>query len=245
MKGLLSIYKKELESYFYSATAYIFLALFIFLQNFLFFFWFGGIFEEGMATMRMYFTVLPFIFAFFIPGLTMGTWAKEKSSGTIELIFTFPINQTAVLTGKFLASLTLVAVGLIFSLFIPISTHFLLGEFDMGQLLAQYIGTLLMAICCISISFFISSLTRELVNSFLISAVIILLLMLVGYLSLKVTFPKELGWIKIVFKEISLYSRMSNFSKGVIDFRDVFYYLGFAAIFFYFNKHSLETSKWS
>ena len=245
MKGILAVYKRELKSYFYSSIAYVFLILFILIPNILFFYFMGGIFKEGIATMRNYFTLLPYIFIIFIPGLTMGSWAKEKSSGTIELLFTLPVNQFEVLFGKFLSALTLVLIALFASLIIPLLTHFLLGSFDWGQTITQYFGAILLACCYIAITFFLSSLTMELINSFLLSATILLILTVIGFLSVSVNFIEQLSWLKIIFKEISLSTHFINFSKGVIDSRDLFYYIGITVIFFYFNLHSLQTRKWS
>lgn len=244
-KGFKAIYKKELSDYFYSSIAYIFLIVFILIPNILFFYFFGGIFKEDNATMRRFFTLLPYVFIIFIPGLTMGSWAKEKSSGTIELLFTLPVSQMEILLGKFFAALTLVGIALISTLPIPILTHFLLGNFDWGQVTTQYIGSFLMAGCYIAITFFLSSLSKELINSFLLSATALLTLTIIGYLSLTVTFYPWLDWLKEVFNKISLSTHFINFSKGVIDSRDVLYYLGLTAMFFYLNIRSLEARKWS
>ena len=83
-KGIIAIYKKEIKAYFYSSIAYVFLILFILISNIIFFYFFGGIFKENSATMRRFFSILPYIFIIFIPGLTMGSWEKEKNAGTIE-----------------------------------------------------------------------------------------------------------------------------------------------------------------
>jgi len=245
LNGFWAIYKKEIKGYFYSSIAYVFLILFILVPNILFFFLFGGIFKENNASMRLYFTMLPYVFIVFIPGLTMGAWAKEKNSGTIELLFTLPLNQISVLLGKFLAALTLVVTALASTLFIPILTSILLGNFDWGQIVTQYVGAIFMAGSCIAITFFFSSLTMELINSFLLSSVILLGLTIIGYLSQSMKFYAWLEWMKILFNKVSLSSHFLNFSKGVIDSRDIFYYLGVMAIFFYLNLRALENRKWS
>ena len=113
-KGIIAIYKKEIKAYFYSSIAYVFLILFILISNIIFFYFFGGIFKENSATMRRFFSILPYIFIIFIPGLTMGSWAKEKNAGTIELLFTFPITQMEILLGKFFATLSLVITALVY-----------------------------------------------------------------------------------------------------------------------------------
>jgi len=245
IKSIFYIYKRETASYFYSSIAYVFLALFIGLGNLLFFFYTKGLFGENIATMRRYFELLPYIFVIFIPGLTMGAWAREKNSGTIELLFTLPVKQSEVLLGKFFSALSLIIIGLFSTLIIPVLVYFWFGDFDIGQLFTQYFGAVLMASCYISITFFFSSLTKELINSFLLSSTFLLILTVIGYLSINLTFTDEFKWIKIIFNELSLSSHFLNFSKGVINTRDFFYYIALTVMFFYFNLHSLDSRKWN
>ena len=243
--GVRAIFKKEVSSYFNSSIAYVFLALFIIVPNIMFFYFFGGIFKEDLASMRRFFSMLPYVFIIFIPGLTMGSWAKEKNAGTIELLFTFPVNEWQVLVGKFLASLLLVLIALYSTLFIPFLTQIFLGNFDWGQIVTQYIGVIFLSSCYIAITFFLSSLTMELIDSFLLSAAILLVLTIIGYLPSLVSFPGWLEWLRKVFVWTSLSTHFSNFSKGVIDSRDILYYTGITVLFSYLNLRSLESRKWS
>jgi ABC-2 type transport system permease protein len=245
VKGLSAIYRKELGSFFNSSIAYVFLILFVLVPNLMFFFFFGGIFKEGTATMRSFFMILPFVFIVFIPGLTMGSWAREKEDGTIELLFTFPVSESQVLFGKFLASLTLVIIALAATFFIPLLTQLYLGNFDWGQIFAQYFGSILLAGCYIAITFFLSSLTMELIDSFLLSAALLLIFTLSGFFPQALQFPDWLAWLKEFFIWTSLSTHFANFSKGVIDSRDILFYLGVIVIFFYLNLRSLESRKWS
>ncbi|MBN2547416.1 MAG: ABC transporter permease subunit [Spirochaetes bacterium] len=242
--GIWSIFKKEVKSYFNSSIAYIFLILFLLIPNILFFYILGGIFKENSATMRTFFSMLPYVFIIFIPGLTMGAWAKEKNTGTIELLFTLPVSQMEVLLGKFIAALTLVIIALASTLAIPALTDIFLGSFDWGQIRTQYFGAVLMAGSYIAITFFLSSLTMELINSFLLSSSLLVILTIIGYLSQAIKFPAFLDWLKVLFAQISLSTHFTNFSKGVIDSRDVFYYIGIIVIFFYMNLQTLENKKW-
>lgn len=241
------IFKKEFSSYFNSSIAYVFIVLFIFLPNILFFYFFGGIFKEEMATMRRFFQMMPYVFIIFIPGLTMGSWAKEKNDGTIEMLFTFPISQWKVIAGKFLAAWALVGIAVGSTLFIPLLTQIFVGDFDWGQIFTQYFGVMLMAATYIAITFFMSSLTMELIDSFLLSSAVLLLLTLAGYItsSYVMNWPAWLGWLKLILNELSLATHFQNFSKGVIHTKDVVYYLGLALFFFYLNMKSLESRKWS
>ncbi|MBP7552381.1 MAG: ABC transporter permease subunit [Spirochaetes bacterium] len=243
--GVKAIYKKEIGGYFNSSIAYVFLALFIIIPNVMFFHFFGGIFKEDLASMRRFFSMLPYVFIIFIPGLTMGSWAKEKNSGTIELLFTFPVSEWQILIGKFLAALTLVLIALFSTLFIPLLTQIFLGDFDWGQIVTQYIGVIFLSGCYIAITFFLSSLTMELIDSFLLSAALLLILTIIAYLPSVVSFPGWLEWLRKIFVWTSLSTHFSNFSKGVIDTRDILYYVGVTGIFSYLNLRSLESRKWS
>lgn len=245
LKKIFSVYKKEIGSFFNSSIAYVFLILFITVPFFVFFTFFGGVFEENVASMRRYFEMIPFVFIIFIPGLTMGSWAKENNEGTLELLFTLPVSEGQVLVGKFLSAVSLVAIALSATLIVPIMTHITLGEFDWGQVFTQYMGALLLACTYIAISFFFSSLTMELINAFLISAVVLFLLAVVGFLPGIVQFPEWLGWLKSFFIWICTKTHFDNFSKGVIDSKDIIYYLSLTVIFFYLNLRSLESRKWS
>ncbi|MCG8572665.1 MAG: ABC transporter permease [Spirochaetes bacterium] len=244
-----AIYKKEMGINFKSPIAYVFIILFIIFPAFSFFFLIGGIFEENLASMRSYFRYLPIAYLFFIPGLSMGAWAKERNDETLELLFTFPISEWEVLIGKFLSALSLVAIALATTIIIPLMTHISLGAFDIGQLFAQYFGALLMACTYIAITFYFSSLTKELIISFLLSAFFLFVFIIIGYFPVIVQsseiFTTYFSWLKPFFVWISLSTHFANFSKGVIDSKDVIYYIGVSVIFFYLTLRTLESRKWS
>jgi ABC-2 type transport system permease protein len=212
------------------------------IPNIIVFYFLGGIFGEKAATLRTYFMILPYVFIIFIPGLTMGAWSKEKNTGTIELLFTLPVGEFNVLLGKFFAALSLISIALLSTLSTPILTSFLLGNFDWGQILTQYIGAILLAGCGISVTFFLSSLTKELIDSFLLGSSLLFILTITGFISRKM---ESFYGIKIFLNNISFWSHFLNFGKGVIDSRDVFFYLGIIIICFYLNLRALESKRWS
>ena len=244
LTGVKTLFKKEIRDFFNSPIAYVFIIIFLAVPNIFMFFFFGGIFKENMASMRVYFSMLPFIYVIFIPGLAMGTWTKESNAGTMELLLTYPVSDISVLLGKFFSSLFVVIIALLSTIFIPLLTNLMLGDFDWGQIFSQYLGAIFLSCACLSITFFISSLTKELIISFLISCAALLILVVISLMPSISVFPDWLIWLKPVFIWVSLSTHFENFSKGVIDTRDIIYYAGVTGIFFYLNLRSLDSRKW-
>lgn len=176
MNNILTIFRKELRSYFSSPVAYIVLAVFLIITG-----WFftSNLFLGGVVTMRNVFDIIPFIFLFFIPAITMRSFAEEKKTGTIELLLTKPITDLDIVIGKFLAALALTAVALLFTWIYVISLSFI-GKLDFGAVTGAYIGLLLMAGVYISIGIFASSLTHNQVVAFIISFLIVFALFMLN-----------------------------------------------------------------
>ena len=168
LKTIWALFKKELMSYFNSPIAYIFIAVFLVVGNWLFFYSF---FVSQQASMRNYFNLLPWIFLFLSPALTMRLWSEEKRSGTIEFLLTLPITDWQAVLGKFLGSLAFLTISLLFTLTIPI-TIMSLGNVDLGPIIGGYLGSILMGAVYLSLGGFISSLTKNQIIAF-IGAVVI------------------------------------------------------------------------
>src|ERR1051326_1069652 len=135
-----AIFKKELRSYFASPVGYVFIIFYLLVSNG-FFFFIANFFRQGQASMRGYFDLLPWIFLFFVPAITMRLWAEERKVGTLEILLTMPLRESEVVLGKFLASLTFLAIALVFTLTVPISIRFL-GRPDIGVIVGSYFGAL-------------------------------------------------------------------------------------------------------
>lgn len=236
MKNILTIYKKELRSYFNSPIAYIVIGVFLVITG-----WFftSSLFLAGVVTMRNVFDIIPFIFLFFIPAISMRSFSEEKKSGTIELLLTKPITDMDIVLGKFLAALTLTAIALAFTLIYVISLSFL-GKIDLGSIIAAYIGLLLMSGIYIGIGIFASSLTENQVVAFIISFLIVFALFMLN--KILIFLPSTLASI---FEYISIDYHFGNIARGVIDSRDIIYYLSGITIFVLLTKTSLESRRWS
>ena len=235
MKNILTIFRKELRSYFNSPVAYIVLFVFLIITG-----WFftSSLFLGQVVTMRNVFDIIPFIFLFFVPAISVRTLSEEKKSGTIELLLTKPISDTDIVMGKFLAALALTGIALAFTLIYVISLTFL-GKIDLGSIIGTYIGLLLMSGVYISIGIFASSLTENQVVAFIISFLMVFALFLLN--KVLVFLPTSLASI---LEYISIDYHFGSIARGVIDTRNIIYYLSGITIFILLTRASLERRKW-
>jgi ABC-2 type transport system permease protein len=236
MNNILTIFRKELRSYFSSPVAYIVLAVFLIITG-----WFftSNLFLGGVVTMRNVFDIIPFIFLFFIPAITMRSFAEEKKTGTIELLLTKPITDLDIVIGKFLAALSLTAIALLFTWIYVISLSFI-GKLDFGAVTGAYLGLLLMAGVYISIGIFASSLTHNQVVAFIISFLIVFALFMLN--KVLIFLPSGLASI---FEYLSIDYHFGNIARGVLDSRNLIYYFSGILIFILLTKTSLESRRWS
>ena len=216
MRTFYAIFKKEFRSYFNSPIAYICITVFLVVSNW----WFlslRGFFVVGQASMRSFFGLMPMMFLFFVPAISMRMWAEEKKLGTMEILMTLPVKEHHVVLGKFFASFCFLAltVALTFPLIITVAA---LGNPDGGPIIGSYLGVLLMGAAYLAIGLFISSLTENQVIAFIISMAIIFVLMIVGSDMVLFSVDDFLGGFLVpVFSYISLWAHFDSIGRGVID----------------------------
>jgi ABC-2 type transport system permease protein len=239
MNNSLSIFKRELRSYFSSPVGFVFIIFYLLVSN-AFFFFVQDFFRQGQVSMRGYFAALPWVFLFFVPAITMRLWAEEKKMGTVELLLTMPIREWEVVFGKFLASFAFLAITLAFSMTIPISLAYL-GNPDYGVIVGSYVGALFLGSAYLAIGLYISSLTENQVVAFIISLAVIFVLLLIGIAPM---YMNSLGSMVGICEYISLLSHFNNITRGVIDSRDVIYYASVIILFLYLNVKNIEARKW-
>lgn len=237
MKEVFVILQKELKSYFLSPIAYIFIIVYLAITNFLFF---QTFFVNNQAEMRTYFEFLPYIFLIFVPAITMRTWAEEKRNKTIELLLTLPLKDTQIVAGKFLAVLSFLTITLLCSLTVPI-TVMILGNPDIGVIIGSYIGAILLGAAYISIGMWISSLTENQIVALIGGVVVILLFLLAGHPILLYFVPSE---FVPILSFLGLATHFESICRGIIDSRDIIYYLTIIVFFLFLNVQSLESRKW-
>lgn len=236
MNAILAIYRRELAAYFNSAIAYMFLTAFLLLAGW---FFFSSFFVAGQADIRGLLELLPLMFIFFVPALTMRLISEEKRSGTLELLVTYPVHDHEVIAGKFLAAFTLLVVA-IAGTFPYTLTVAALGNLDGGMVVTGYLGMLLMGAAYTSIGVLASSLTQNQIVGFILGIVMILVLFLLD----KVLFfiPTQLVGI---FEFLSIDAHYHSMIRGVVDSRDIVYYGSLIALGLYLAAMSLGSRKWN
>jgi ABC-2 type transport system permease protein len=237
MENILIIAKKEFKSYFISPIAYVFITVFLVISNFLFF---QGFFLNNQADMRGYFSLLPWIFLFFVPAVTMRSWSEEKKGRTLELLLTWPISDLEVVIGKFISAFAFLAVAIFASITIPI-TIMTLGTPDMGPIIGGYLGALLMGAAYLAIGLWISSHTENQIIAFIVGVVVTFVLFIISNPFVLMAVP---NWMAPVLNYIGLGNHFESIERGVIDSRDILYYLSIVGFFLFLNVQSLGSRKW-
>lgn len=220
-----TIAKRELAAYFTSPLAYVFIVIFLLLCGF-FTFMIGGFFERGEASLaRSFFEWHPWFYLFLVPAVGMRLWAEERRVGTLELLLTMPVTAWQAIVGKFLASWLFLGLALVLTFPVVITVNYL-GKPDNGVIFSGYIGSWLMAGAYLAISCITSAMTRTQVVSFIISVVVCFFLILCGFAPV-VRFLE--GWASPTLVDFvtsfSVITHFDGFQKGVLDSRDVLFFL--------------------
>ena len=237
MRNTLAIARKEFRSYFSSVVGYIFITLFLAVSGWLFM---STFFLVGEASMRGYFQWIPWLLMIFVPAVSMRLWAEEKKLGTIELLMTFPLSDTEVVIGKFLAALGFISVtlGLSFPVAITVGAS---GDPDWGPILGGYLGSLLLAATFLAIGVFFSSMTENQIVALLLAFFTSLFLYIVGMPIFLVIIPDVLDGF---FAYLSPKTHFESIQRGVIDSRDIIYYVSLIGFFLFLNTRSVQSRKW-
>lgn len=228
-----TLYKKELGYYFNNPVGYIILILFGLFANFLYV---KDIFVVGSASMRPFFSVLPWLFLVFIPAISMRAISEEKRTNTIETLLTLPISETQIVLAKFFALLTLAKIGLALTLALPVTVS-LLTKLYLPEVLVGYIGATLLAALYISITLFFSSQTKNQVVAFLLSILVLFLLSVMSTEFVATVLPK---FILDALSYVTPLYHLENFVRGLLDLRSVIFFLSFTTAFLLLTIIDLE-----
>lgn len=240
MKQTLSIARKELSSYFGSPMAMIFVGAFLAATLFVFF-WVDGFFARGIADVRPLFAWMPVLMIFLVAALTMRQWSEESRSGTLEMLLTLPISKFQLVLGKFLAVMALIVLALALTFFLPLTTS-LLGNLDWGPVIGGYLAAILMSAAYAAIGLFVSSRTDNQIVSLMLSVLVSGAFYMIGSRGVTDFVGGSAGDILRAF---GAGSRFESIERGVIDLRDLVYYLSLTGLFLLGNMLSLDGKRWS
>ncbi|WP_397446382.1 gliding motility-associated ABC transporter permease subunit GldF [Polaribacter sp. R77954] len=237
---MLAILKKEFNSFFASPIAYLVIGVFL-LINGLFLFIFNddfNILNAGFADVNSFFYLAPWVFLFLIPAITMKSFADEFNSGTIELLKTKPISDWHIVLGKFWASLLLVCIAII-PTFIYVYTVYQLGNpvanIDFGSTIGSYIGLLFLASTYTAVGLFTSTLSKNQIVAFILG-VFITFFLFYGFDAIAASFGND----RFTIQQLGIHEHFKSISRGVIDTRDIIYFLSVTVFFLFITKTRLD-----
>ena len=228
MKNLGVIFKRELGSYFATPLAFIFIVIFLVLAA-VFTFYLGSFYESGQADLNAFFNFHPWLYLFLVPAVAMRLWAEERKSGTIELLMTLPVSRTDMVLGKFLAAWVFIGIALLLTFPIVITVNYL-GNPDNGAIITGYIGSWLLAGGYLAIGSCMSALTKNQVIAFIVSVVACFIFIVSGLpLVLDLFSGWAPQWLVDAIASLSFLIRFDAISKGVLDLRDLLYFISLMA----------------
>jgi ABC-2 type transport system permease protein len=240
MKQVRAIARKELSAFFGSPLALIFVGSFLAVTLFAFF-WVESFFLRSIADVRPLFRWMPILLIFLVAALTMRQWSEEQRGGTLEVLLTLPVRRAELVLGKFLAVMTLVALTLALTLSVPLTVR-ALGNLDWGPVLGGYLAALLMAAAYAAMGLFVSSRT----DNQIVSLIATVLLGGTFYLVGTAATTSLVGyWVGEILRAVGTGSRFESIQRGVIDLRDLIYYLSLTVLFLVLNVASLDAKRWS
>jgi ABC-2 type transport system permease protein len=230
-----TIAKREFGAFFKSPVAYVVLGAFAPIVGYLFF---SSFFVIGNASMEAFFGSMPFLLLFFCPAIAMRLLAEERGAGTIEMLLTMPVRESEVVIGKYLAALGVLAVGLLVTVPFAITVG-KLGPLDGGPVVAGYIGTLLLGGLYLAVGTFTSAMTKNQVVAFIVGLAICLFLYFMG-----VFFAMAGPVLGPILQLASPTYQFQKITRGVIELRNVVYYLSVIGLLLVLSVQTLEARKW-
>lgn len=224
MRSILTLAKKEWRGFFTSPVGYIFAGLLLVLANWLYF---ADLFVLGQADLRPFFNVIAFLLSIFIPAVAMGLIADEKKNSTWEILLSLPIEEKQMVLGKFVGSALFViyTLGLSFSTIVIV---YLLGKPDSGTIVGGLVGLVLLALAYLATGIFMSSLSNQAIVGFLGASVLLIVNSLLGQEMFVSRLPTTVG---MVIQNLSLNYRFSNFFDGLLEIKDVVFFLSWIVVF--------------
>ena len=241
-----ALYLKEIRSFLGSIIGYIFIAIFLILNSlFLWVFSYEtNILDGGTADLFSFFSISPIIFIILIPAITMRSFSEEKRTGTIELLFTRPIKDLTIILAKYFAGLTLVLISLLPTLIYYYTVHQLgepVGIIDDGATITSYFGLFMVGACLVAVGIFASSVTNSQIVAFILAMFLSWFLFL--GLDLLAVYS-QFGGLDLLFRNMGIMEHYESMRRGVIDTRDIVYFISFTAVFIVLTNLTLQSRNW-
>jgi ABC-2 type transport system permease protein len=242
MRNVLTIFRRELAGYFTTPLAYVFIIIFLVMAGVLTFF-VGNFFERGQADLQPFFAFHPWLYLVLIPALSMRLWAEERKSGTIELFLTLPIRMIEAVLGKFLAAWCFAGIALLLTFPFWLTVNYL-GRPDNGVILASYLGSWLMAGALLAMGACVSAATKNQIIAFVVTAALAFLFTVAG---MPIVIDMLQGWapewLIAAVAQTSLVDHYDAITRGVIDLRDLVYFLSIMIAFLFANAILIDLEK--
>jgi len=242
MQNLTVVLRRELASYFATPVAYVFIVIYL-VMSAVFTFYLGGFYEREIADLEPFFRFHPWLYLFLVPAIGMRLWAEERKYGTVELLLTLPITATEAVLGKFLAAWLFIGLALVLTFPIWLTVN-VLGSPDNGVIIAAYLGSWLMAGGFLAISACLSAATRNQVVAFILAVVVCFIFLLSG---LPMVLDLFRGWLPQAVVDgvanLSFLVHFTSISRGVLDLRDVLYFVLVIGFWLAANRVVLERKK--
>ncbi len=239
MNLIRALFRRELQSYFATPVAYVFIVIYLVLMG-TFTFYLGQFYERGQADLSSFFNFHPWLYLFLVPAISMRLWAEERKTGSIELLMTMPITAWQAVLGKYLAAWAFTGIALALTFPVWITVNYL-GNPDNGSIVAGYVGSFLMAGGFLAIGACLSATTRNQVIAFVLTVVVCFGFLLSGFPLVLDLFS---GWAPQALVDgiasLSFLTHFANISKGVIDIRDLIYFGLLIGVFLYANTIVLQ-----
>ncbi|MGB4248174.1 MAG: ABC transporter permease subunit [Pseudohongiellaceae bacterium] len=241
MRNLGIIFKRELAGYFATPLAYVFIVIFLVMSG-IFTFDLGAFYMRGQADLMPFFSFHPWLYLFMIPAIAMGLWADERKSGTIELLMTLPVKLSDAVLGKFLAAWVLTGLALLLTFPIWITVNYL-GNPDNGVIVAAYLGSWLMAGGFLAIGSCMSAMTRNSVIAFILTVAICFVFVASGSEIVLNAFNWAPQILVDAIAALSFLTHFDSISKGVLDLRDILFFVVFIGSWLFASAIVIEIKK--
>jgi ABC-2 type transport system permease protein len=234
---MFAVWKREMQSYFFSPVAYVFIAAFMAVCGY--FFAFNNV-ASYSAAFNSTMGNIAFVFMFIIPILTMRLISEDRRTKTDQLLLTAPVSMSKMIIGKYLAAVSVFTIALLISLIYPLSMA-IFGDPAWGEIFTSYIGCFLLGAALIALGMFLSSLT----DSQAIAAVSTMVVIMLLYVANMITPYLNIGWLTTIIGWFSIYSRYDPFYMGQLDLPAIVYFISFSAVFVFLTARTVEKRRWS